>query len=107
MAVDAVQGPLTARKLGNRLVVIMQPVGGLVGARLEVHVPQIVIAPVVAGIALGVGDGGGELMDRLVQVRARSGSVAGRTAGQVGIFRSGWRLGGEVAVQAILCECQD
>jgi hypothetical protein len=47
-----------------------------------VHSTQVVIAAVVAGIALRIGKGCGQPVNRLLQIGVRSGGVAGCTAGQ-------------------------
>jgi len=66
MAIDAVQGPFATRELSDRLVVIMQSVGGLIGAWVELHIAQAVIAAIMAGIALRVWDGGSQAVNRLL-----------------------------------------
>ena len=63
VAVHAVEGVFTFGKLGDWLVVVVKSVGGLVGTFVESHCPQVVVAAVVTGIALIVGDCSGERMD--------------------------------------------
>ncbi len=75
MAVNTIEGVLAFRELGDGLVIIMQAVGGSIRARLEGHRTQIIVAAVMAGVALGIGDGGGQFMD--------FGGRAGVHAGQV------------------------
>ena len=90
MAVDAVQRPLAAGKLGNGLVIIMQPVRRLVLPRLEGHRAEIIVASVVAGVALGIGDGCGQLVDLGGCIGIYTGlagglgrGMAGRTTGKM------------------------
>lgn len=52
VTVDAIQSPLAAHKLGDGLVIIVHAVSGGVIPRMELHIPQIIITPVVTGIAL-------------------------------------------------------
>ncbi len=63
MAVNTIEGVLAFRELGDGLVIIVQAVGGSIRARLESNGTQIVIAAVMAGVALGVRNGGGQCMD--------------------------------------------
>ena len=63
MAVNAIECVLAFRELSDGLVVVMQTVCGGILARQECNRMQIVIAAIVAGIALGVGDGCREGVD--------------------------------------------
>ena len=56
VAIDAVQCIFTTRELGDGLVIIVQAIDGLVGARVELDIAKAVIAPVMAGITLRVGN---------------------------------------------------
>jgi len=59
VAVHTIQLPLAACELGDGLVIVIQTIGWVVCTRLELHLDQVIIAPVVAGVALGIRDGGG------------------------------------------------
>ena len=115
MAINAVERPFTTGELGNGLVVIMQPVSGEVLAGGEGHRAQVVVATVVAGIALGVRDGGGELMNlgwragilSVGTVWGLGGCMAGSATGKTVIIAAGQRLGGKVTGEAVLSESPD
>ncbi len=89
VAVDAVQGIFTFRELGDGLVIVVETVHRIVRAGLEGHRSQIVIAAVVAGVTLGIGDGGGEFMDPALAApiffgsggRIEQGGLGGRMTG--------------------------
>ncbi len=76
VAVDAVQFVLALCELRNRLVIVLEPVDRVVGSRMELQICQAVVAAVVAGIALCIRHGGGQLV-HLGAVITRGGAVAG------------------------------
>ena len=63
MAIDAIKCVFAGRKLGDWLVIILQAIRGLVGAGHKRHRAQVIIAAVMTGIALRVGDGSGQAVD--------------------------------------------
>jgi hypothetical protein len=73
VTVGAVQRIFAAGELSNGLVVIMQAVEGLIGARVELDVAQAVIAAVMTGITLRVGNSRCELVDSLIRSVGRGG----------------------------------
>ena len=62
-AVNVIQCVFAGRKLGDWLVVILQAIRGLVGAGHKRHRAQVIIAAVMTGIALRVGNGGCQAVD--------------------------------------------
>ncbi len=87
VAIGAVQGVLAAGELGDRLVVIVQAVGGLILAGVKLHIRQAVITAVMACIALCVGHGGAELV-HLGAILAWCRGMAGRAALPAGILHA-------------------
>ena len=63
MAVHAIEGVFAASEIGDGLIIVVKPVGGLIRPFDKGHRPQIVVAPVVAGIALSIGYCHGESVD--------------------------------------------
>ena len=83
-------------ELGDGLVIIVQTIGGEVWRGLEGHRAQVIVAAIVAGIALGIRDGGGQLVDLggcagvdAGQVGGLGGGMAGGTAGEM-VITSAW-----------------
>jgi len=102
MAVNAIQSPFATDELSNGLVVIVEPINWLVRARLESHGSQIIIAAVVARVALGIWNGGGQTMHGLLHVTAGGGCVTGRTSGEATKLWARYRLRLQVAGQAVV-----
>ena len=84
MAVNTIEGVFAFRKLGDGLVIIMQAIGGGIRTCLESEAAQIVVAAIMAGITLGIGNSSGQCMD--------FSSCAGVHTGQV--HRLCWSMAG-------------
>ncbi len=116
VTVDAIEGIFALRKLSDGLVIILQPVGGMVSAGLQGHAAQVVIPAVMAGIALGIRDGGSQAVDLGPRQAAAAvgagdalgGSMAGgATAEVIGALarQRGSRVG--VTGETVLTKCLD
>src|SRR3990170_1466934 len=107
MAIHAIQCPLATHELGDGLVIIVQAVNRLVSTRVELHLAQVIVSTIVAGVALPVWDGGGQAVDGLVHMRIRSRCMAGGAARQAGILRARQWLRREMAVQTVISKGLD
>ena len=101
MTINAVQSVFAFCKLGNRLIVVMQTIGWLVGSLDERHRAQVIVAAVMAGITLRIRDGRRQLMDLAFWKRVDVWGMAGGTTGQPVEWLTGKRLGVNMTVKTI------
>jgi len=109
MAINAVECVFTQDELGNGLVIIIDAPGGMIGPLNEFHLPQIVIAAIVAGVALGIRDRSRKYMNipGFPTLSNRQRGMAGCTTRKPGISLAFTRWGVDMTGQAVFCKFLD